>query len=174
MASYPTPRSCGKIMAIPPTTAPPSTAVSPFGFTFWREDPSFFTGLCVLFLIGVLGVSSFREKRYYGVAAAGVLFGFWAYMTLVLDADESIGWILFGGLLGELVLSTVAIVSFYYRAPDRLRWDFWRATIRLMVLPSGSPERPPANTFSNSWTSLTDSRSSRERSPARITSERLL
>jgi hypothetical protein len=101
----------------------------PFGFTFWREESSWFTGLCVLFLIGVLGVTSFREKRYYGVAAAGVLLGFWAYMSLVLDSRESIGWILFGGLLGELVLSTVAIVSFYYRAPDRLRWDFWRYVV---------------------------------------------
>ncbi len=101
----------------------------PFGFTFWREEPSWFTGLCVLFLIGVLGVTSFRERRYYGVAAAVMLLALWSYMTVVLDPHASIGWILFGGLLGELVLSTVAIVSFYYRAPDRLRWDFWRYVV---------------------------------------------
>jgi len=101
----------------------------PFGFTFWREDPSWFTALCLLFLIGVLGVSSFREKRYYGVVAAVVLVGMWALMTLGLPEYASIGWILFGGLAGELVLSTAAIVSFYYRAPDRLRWDFWRYVV---------------------------------------------
>jgi len=98
----------------------------PFGFTFWREESSWFTGLCVLFLIGVFGVTSFREKRYYGVVASAVLLGFWAYQTLVLEPYASIGWILFGGLAGELVLTTLAIVSFYYRAPDRMRWDFWR------------------------------------------------
>jgi Zn-finger nucleic acid-binding protein len=117
--------------AIPAWLSSRAALPLPFGFTFWREDSSWFTALCVLFLIGVLGVTSFREKRPYGVVAAVVLALFWAYQTLYLDPYASIGWVLFGGLLGELVLSTVAIVSFYYRAPDRLRWDFWRYIVLL-------------------------------------------
>ncbi len=115
--------------AIPAWLSSRAALPLPFGFTFWREDSSWFTGLCVVFLLGVLGVTSYRERRYYGVAAAGVLVALWAYMSLVLDPRASIGWILFGGLLGELVLSTAAIVSFYYRMPDRLRWDFWRYVV---------------------------------------------
>lgn len=98
----------------------------PFGFTFWKEESSWFTAVCLLFLIGVFAYTSLRERRYYGVIASFVMFGCWAFFTLVLDPYEAIGWILFGGLAGELVLTTLAIVSFYYRAPDRMRWDFWR------------------------------------------------
>ncbi|MCA9610589.1 MAG: zf-TFIIB domain-containing protein [Myxococcales bacterium] len=101
----------------------------PFGFTFWNEESSAFTALCLAFLIGVFAVASYREKRRFGMVLAGVLFALQIACTLVVSDLRMIEWILAGGLAGELVLSTLLVVSFYYLLPDRFRWDFWRFVV---------------------------------------------
>lgn len=101
----------------------------PFGFTFWNEESSWFTALCLAFLIGVFAVASYREKRRFGMGLAGVLFALQITCTLFVSDLRMIEWILAGGLAGELVLSTLLVVSFYYPLPDRFRWDFWRFVV---------------------------------------------
>ncbi len=103
----------------------------PFGFTFWREESSWFTALCLAFLIGVLGVASWRERRTFGVVLAGALFALQGFCTLLVPDETMIGWIVAGGLAGELVLSALLVVAFYYPLPDRIRWDFWRFVVLL-------------------------------------------
>jgi hypothetical protein len=103
----------------------------PIGFTFWREDRSTFTALSVAFLIVLLGVASVREKRPFGIAVAAALLTVQLLCTVILPAEATIEWIVFGGLAGELVISTLAIVAFYYRVPDRFRWDFFRFLVLL-------------------------------------------
>lgn len=101
----------------------------PFGFTFWNEESSWFTALCLAFLIGVFAVASVREKRVFGIVLAGVLFALQITCTLFVSDLRMIEWILAGGMAGELVLSTLFVVSFYYPMPDRFRWDFWRFVV---------------------------------------------
>ena len=98
----------------------------PIGMTFWREESSWFTALCLFFLITVFAIASFRERRVFGMVLAGVLYALQLVCTLIVPDETMLGWIVAGGLTGELVLSTALIVAFYYPLPDRLRWDFWR------------------------------------------------
>lgn len=53
-----------------------------------------------------------------GVAALQLL------LTGIMSPGRANQWVLFAGLGGELVLSTVVMLAFYVRLP--LRWDFWR------------------------------------------------
>lgn len=53
-----------------------------------------------------------------GIAALQVL------LTGIMSPGRANQWILFAGLGGEIVLSTVVMLAFYVRLP--LRWDFWR------------------------------------------------
>jgi hypothetical protein len=105
----------------------------PFGFTFWKEERSLFTGSCVVFLLALLLVYAVREKRPFGVLLGGFLSAAFVALALVLSVDASRELILLGGLSGELVLTSLAMVAFYFRLPDRLRWDFFRF---LLLLPA--------------------------------------
>jgi hypothetical protein len=107
----------------------------PFGFTFWREERSLFTGCCVCFLVGLLLVHAVREKRPFGVLIAALLSAAFVVLAMVLSVDRSRELILLGGLAGELVLPSLSMVAFYFPLPDRLRWDFFRFV--LLVPASG-------------------------------------
>jgi hypothetical protein len=101
----------------------------PFGFTFWREERSLFTGCCVVFLLGLLLVYAVREKRPFGVLVGALLSAAFVVLALVLSVDRSRELILLGGLAGELALPSFAMVAFYFPLPDRLRWDFFRFVV---------------------------------------------
>jgi hypothetical protein len=105
----------------------------PFGLTFWKEQRSLFTGSCVVFLLGLLLVYAVRERRPFGVLLGGFLSAAFVALALVLSVDASRELILLGGLSGELVLTSLSMVAFYFRLPDRLRWDFFRF---LLLLPA--------------------------------------
>lgn len=98
----------------------------PFGFTFWREDSSWVTALCLAFLLVTLAVVSLRERRAFGAIVASALLAAQLVCTVFVPHDTMIEWIVAGGLAGELVLSTLFVIAFYYPMPDRFRWDFWR------------------------------------------------
>ncbi|MBC7173480.1 MAG: hypothetical protein H5U40_13655, partial [Polyangiaceae bacterium] len=112
--------------AIPSWLSSRAALPLPCGITFTREEPTFFTGASFVFLLAVLAYAGHREKRPYAVAVAGALFAAWAFFTLVLGAERTREIMLLGGIAGELVLSAFVVASFYFRAPDRLRWDFFR------------------------------------------------
>lgn len=103
----------------------------PFGFTFWREQRSTFTGLCVLFLIGLLFVRADRERRWFGVLLSVLLLGLWVRLSLLMSNERCEMWIIAGGVAGEFVLTALAMLAFFFRLPDRLRWDF----LRFLALP---------------------------------------
>jgi hypothetical protein len=98
----------------------------PFGFTFWRESQSVFTGACMVFLLGVLGYRGLREGRKFAVALAGLLLAVFTILSLFVHKETSLMLMLAGGIAGEFALSTLAIVAFFFPMPDRLRWDFFR------------------------------------------------
>lgn len=107
----------------------------PFGFTFWREERSLFTGACMLFLIAVLAERARRERRWFGLVLALVLAAAFVHLSLVLPADRSRMVMIAAGIAGELVLPCLVLVAFYFPLPDRLRWDFFRF---LALLPAAT------------------------------------
>lgn len=98
----------------------------PFGFTFWREERSTFTGLCVLFLLTLMFVRADRERRSFGVLVSGLLIVAWVFLTFVVSSERSLVWIIAGGVAGEFVLTALVMAAFFFPLPDRLRWDFFR------------------------------------------------
>ena len=76
--------------------------------------------------LGFLGWLGIRERKPFTVAAVTVFLAAQLFLTFGATADEAEMWGVFAGLGGELILSAFVIVAFYYPAPDRLRWDFWR------------------------------------------------
>ncbi|MCA9603654.1 MAG: zf-TFIIB domain-containing protein [Myxococcales bacterium] len=98
----------------------------PFGITFVREDQSWWTTLCLAFLIGVFGYRSFRERRKVAMAFAVLMFGFMLFFTYYVMPFRSLMCVGIGGLAGEFIVPTIAMLLYHYPMPDRLRWDFWR------------------------------------------------
>jgi hypothetical protein len=98
----------------------------PFGFTFWRESQSSFVALCMLFLIGAFGYRADREGSRFGVGLAFVLAGAWLWLSRGISAERSLMWVIAGGCAGELWISALVMLGFYFPLPDRLRWDFFR------------------------------------------------
>ncbi|MFT3923274.1 MAG: hypothetical protein QM778_12140 [Myxococcales bacterium] len=98
----------------------------PFGFTFWREERSTFVACCVLFLLSCLLARAVIERRPFGGALALVLTLFWFVLSHVVSAAGSLRWVIWGGVAGEFLLTSVVLSAFFFRLPDRLRWDFFR------------------------------------------------
>lgn len=101
----------------------------PFGFTMWKLERSTFTGACVLFLLGVLAVAAYRERRCFGLALAATLAGLFGFLSFGMSTSESEAYILAGGIAGELTLTSALLCGFYFPLPDRLRWDFFRFVV---------------------------------------------
>lgn len=106
----------------------------PFGFTFFREEQSLFTGACVLFLCGVIAYRGYVERRRSALVLGGAFASLWALLSLLVPRDTSRMLVLMGGFVGELILPALVLVAFHFRFPDRLRWDFFR----FLALPAGA------------------------------------
>lgn len=106
----------------------------PMGITFWSR-PSLFVSLLVSAVLVGYGVMAWRERRMFAVGTAVALLTLQACLSWIVSDSISEMWVTFGGIGGELLISTFVVVAFYYRAPDRLRWDFWRF---VLLLPAAS------------------------------------
>jgi hypothetical protein len=98
----------------------------PFGITFFSEQQSLFTGLSVLFLAGLVTYRGLLEKRRAASAVGAALLVGFACLSLLVSAERSRMLVLMGGFVGELVLPALVLLAFYFRFPDRMRWDFFR------------------------------------------------
>ncbi len=105
----------------------------PFGWTSISSDRSTFVYLVIVFLLGLLFVSGKRERKRWPMVLAIVLAVLQAYMTWGLSERSFDLLFVFGGVGGEFYLSTLLIVGFYFKLPDRLRWDFWRSVALFMA-----------------------------------------
>lgn len=106
----------------------------PMGITFWGP-PNMLVSLVVTGLLVTFGVLAWRERRLFAVGTAVTLLLLQVCLSWLIPRSASEMWITFGGIGGELLLSAFAIVAFYYPAPDRVRWDFWRF---VLLLPAAS------------------------------------
>jgi hypothetical protein len=105
----------------------------PFGWTNVSEDRSPMVYFCFLTLLFILFWSGWREQKRWGMVMAMMLSIIQFYLTWIMPEYSTTTWISFGGVGGELLLSTVLMVCFYFPLPDRLRWDFWRYPVLLMA-----------------------------------------
>lgn len=94
------------------------TNVSPerVGFVYWG----------VLFLLAVLAVAGWRERKWVAVAIAVGLAGLQYHMTWRMTDHEVKLWLAFGGIGGEFYLSTAMMGLFFVRLPAKFRWGFCR------------------------------------------------
>jgi hypothetical protein len=105
----------------------------PLGWTNVNEDRSTTVYLCFLILLLLLFWSGWREKKRWAMVLAVVLAISQFYMTWVMSEYAYFTWLAFGGVGGELYLSTFLMVCFYFPLPEKFRWDFWRYFVLLMA-----------------------------------------
>lgn len=105
----------------------------PCGFTFWSEETSPLTHLLVLAFSASLVVLGLRERRYFSVVIAVCIELLHFVFSVVLTESATMRLVLLDGCAGEMWIAGFVLVSFYFRAPDRFRWDFFRF---LFVVPA--------------------------------------
>ncbi len=94
-------------------------------FTFPEEKSALTSIALALILLTAIHFGRTRRRPYLVVLGAlGLLLQ--AALTFFAPASRTGEWISFAGCAGELVWSTLLVISFYYRLPDRVRWDFFR------------------------------------------------
>ncbi len=98
----------------------------PIGWTNVNPERSVFVYLGVLILLGLLYWSGQKEGKRWpmvlAVSLAVVQFG----MTWLMSPTTFDMLLAFGGIGGELYLSTLLMVSFFFPLPAYWRWDFYR------------------------------------------------
>ncbi len=105
----------------------------PIGWTSWQPESSVVVYLALAFLLGVLFWTAWRERLRGTMVLAGVLLVVQAIMTWTFPQKTVELWITFGGIGGEFLLSTMLMIMFYFKLPDRIRWDFWRYPILIVA-----------------------------------------
>ncbi|UZQ55566.1 hypothetical protein OOK60_05705 [Trichothermofontia sichuanensis B231] len=98
----------------------------PFGWTSWSEERSLFVYFGILFLLGLMAHAGWREHLRWPIILAGTIAILQFVMTWLVPQSTIECWLVFGGIGGEFYLSTLVMIAFYMRLPDRCRWDFWR------------------------------------------------
>jgi Zn-finger nucleic acid-binding protein len=86
------------------------------------------TGVVVLLFaaLAAMTVAGVRSKRRYLVALGVAGLAVQLALTGPFARRFSGVWMSGSGVAGEYVWSTLLLVSFHYRLPDRVRWDVWR------------------------------------------------
>jgi hypothetical protein len=88
-------------------------------------------------------LAGLSERRRYLAFVGGGALVVQAVLTLAVPNWRTLRWITWSGCGGEFAWSTLLVVSFYYRLPDRLRWDF----VRFLALGAGAFALVHAFTF---------------------------
>lgn len=99
----------------------------PIGFTLIEPDYSAFVHWGLLLLFGVLFVAGIKERKIWAVIAAVALAGLQHVMTWRMpDYRQEFWYGAFGGLGGEFIISTLFMMAFYVRLPEKFRWEWCR------------------------------------------------
>jgi hypothetical protein len=105
----------------------------PFGWTNVGSQQSWFVYFGILFLLMLLLWSGWRERLKWTMGLALSLLVIQFFMTWIMGFNTYEVLLAFGGVGGEFYLSTFLMVAFYFRFPDRWRWDFWRFFILIIA-----------------------------------------
>ena len=98
----------------------------PIGWTNFQHEQSSFVYWGILFLLGLLFLAGWKEKRHWSMvlAVAIGLLQFW--MTWLMPTDNFYVLFSFGGIAGEFCLCALLMVNYFFALPEYLRWDFYR------------------------------------------------
>ncbi|PSN13521.1 hypothetical protein C7293_15645 [filamentous cyanobacterium CCT1] len=103
----------------------------PIGWTSVDPRRSLFVYLGILVLLGLLYWAGRREQKRWPMVLAVVLAIVQFLMTWLLPANAFDMLLSFGGVGGEIYLSALLMVSFYFPLPEYFRWDFYRFPVVL-------------------------------------------
>lgn len=103
----------------------------PIGWTTISTQRSLLVYLGILTLLGLLFWAGRREGQRWPMVLAVVLMVMQFAMTWLLPADTFDMLFSFGGIGGEIYLSALLIVGFYFPLPEYFRWDFYRFPVVL-------------------------------------------
>jgi len=98
----------------------------PIGWTNVEGDKSNFVYFGVLFLLGVLLVAGWKERKIWPVLIALAVVPLQFYMTWRMPEYRADMWLSFGGVGGEFYLSTLLMALFYVQFPEKFKWSFCR------------------------------------------------
>lgn len=105
----------------------PFALVLPFvAFTPYLGSQSYFLSLITIGILFYIVRSCWKERTYFGIFLSGIYFLFFIYFTFLCPQDQWRVRASWGGIAGEIYLGMILIIGFYYRLPDKLRWDFFR------------------------------------------------
>ncbi|MGI0480172.1 J domain-containing protein [Geminocystis sp. CENA526] len=101
-------------------------AMVTFAGTIISFDRSLFVYFGILILIGLTFYSGWKEQKKTTMIVCIIL----AIMQFILTWKTSYSTyrmlLYFGGIGGEFYLSTLLIIAFYWRLPEKFYWEFWR------------------------------------------------
>lgn len=103
----------------------------PFGWTSVNPERSLLVYLGLATLLWLMYWAGRREKKRWPMILAGVLAGVQFVMTWLVSANTFDMLLAFGGIGGELYLSALLMVSFFFPLPTYFRWDFYRYPVVL-------------------------------------------
>jgi len=94
----------------------------PWGWTPVEPVHSNFVYAGLLALFVLLFAAGVKERKIWPmlIAVAGAGLQYW--MTWRLSDDRKNFWMIFGGVGGEFVLSTLLMMAFWLRLPDKFKW----------------------------------------------------
>ena len=111
-----------------------SRAATPLGigWTNMELERSWFVYACFLFLIGITAWRSIQHRYYYLVFLALLALIGQTHFTFFSNDWRWARMVSYGGIGGEFWLSALLIMSFHYRLPSSIRWDWLRYFVLLV------------------------------------------
>jgi hypothetical protein len=98
----------------------------PFGWTPVDQQHSNFVYYGLLLMFVILFLAGLKERKVWPMLAAVALAGLQFTMTWRLPEHRKEFWMVFGGVGGEFVLSTLFMMAFWVQLPDKFRWGACR------------------------------------------------
>ncbi len=101
-------------------------AMVTFAGTITQLEQSNFVYFGILILLGLLFYSAWKENKKVTMVMAVILAIIQFILTWVISRSTYQMLMIWGGIGGEFYLSTLLIIGFYLKLPEKLHWDFWR------------------------------------------------
>jgi hypothetical protein len=101
-------------------------AMVTFAGTITQLQQSNFVYFGILFLLGLLFYYGWKEQKKVTMIIAIILAVIQFILTWIISPSTYQMLMTFAGVGGEFYLSTLLIIGFYVKLPEKFYWDFWR------------------------------------------------
>jgi hypothetical protein len=98
----------------------------PIGWTNVMPEKSLFVYVGVLFLLAVLFIAGWKERKIWPMLIAVAVLPLQFYMSWVMPEHRTDFWFSFCGVGGEFYLSTACMVVFFFHLPEKFKWSLCR------------------------------------------------